>query len=130
MGPHTAANVGQWFAAAHNQRLVVKLEQVGVRVAEERRAEPESGRAEDVAPPPLDGQSFVITGTLPSLSRNEAKALILEHGGRVSGSAAGKTDYLLCGEKAGSKLTKAQQLGVSVIDEAALLEMVGRVPAM
>ena len=109
---------------------MVKLEQVGVRVAEKRRAEPESGRVEDVAPPPLDGKSFVITGTLPTLSRNEAKALILEHGGRVSGSVSGKTDYLLCGEKAGSKLTKAQQLGVSVIDEAALLEMVGKVSAM
>jgi DNA ligase (NAD+) len=125
LGPHTAANVGLWFAAEHNQRLVGKLEQVGICVAEERPAVPEDGRAAEAAPPPLDGKSFVITGTLPSLTRNEAKALILEHGGRVAGSVSGKTDFLLCGEKAGSKLAKAQQLGVPVIDEARLLEMVG-----
>jgi DNA ligase (NAD+) len=121
LGPHTAANVGQWFATAHNQRLVAKLEQVGVRVAEERRAG--EGRAAE-APAPLEGKSFVITGTLPTLSRDEAKALIVAHGGRVTGSVSSKTDYLLCGEKAGSKLSKAQQLGVPVIDEAALREMV------
>jgi DNA ligase (NAD+) len=124
LGPHTAANVGLWFAAEHNQRLVAKLEQAGIRVAEERPAEPERD-AESAAPAPLDGKVFVITGTLPGLTRNEAKALIVEHGGRVTGSVSSKTDYLLCGEKAGSKLTKAQQLGVPVIDEAALLEMVG-----
>jgi DNA ligase (NAD+) len=125
LGPHTAANVGQWFGAAHNQRLVDKLEQVGIRVAEERAAESDDESAEGAAPAPLDGKSFVITGTLPNLTRNEAKALIVERGGRVTGSVSSKTDYLLCGEKAGSKLSKAQQLGVSVIDEAALLEMVG-----
>jgi DNA ligase (NAD+) len=69
--------------------------------------------------------SFVVTGTLPTLTRDEAKALIVQHGGRVTGSVSGKTDYLLCGEKAGSKLAKAEQLGVPVIDEATLLEMVG-----
>ena len=93
-------------------------------MAEERAAESEL-RAGEAAPAPLDGKSFVITGTLPSLTRNEAKALIVEHGGRVTGSVSSKTDYLLCGEKAGSKLAKAQQLGVPVIDEATLLEMVG-----
>jgi DNA ligase (NAD+) len=124
LGPHTAANVGQWFAAAHNQRLVAKLEQVGIRVAEERAAPPEGG-AVGSEPAALEGKSFVITGTLPGLTRNEAKALILGHGGRVTGSVSGKTDYLLCGEKAGSKLTKAQQLGVPVIDEATLIEMIG-----
>jgi DNA ligase (NAD+) len=125
LGPHTAANVGQWFAAAHNQRLVAKLQQAGIRVTEERPAGLDGEEAEDAAPAPLEGKSFVITGTLPTLTRNEAQALILEHGGRVAGSVSGKTDYLVCGKKAGSKLTKAQQLGVPVIDEAALLEMVG-----
>jgi DNA ligase (NAD+) len=66
-----------------------------------------------------------MTGTLPTLSRNEARSLILGHGGRVTGSVSNKTDYLLCGEKAGSKLAKAQQLGVTVIDEAALYELIG-----
>jgi len=125
LGPHTAANVGQWFAAEHNQRLVAKLAQVGVRVAEERAGRHEGERAESAASAPLEGKSFVITGTLPGLTRDEATVLILEHGGRVTGSVSSKTDYLLCGDKAGSKLTKAQQLGVPVIDEATLLEMVG-----
>jgi DNA ligase (NAD+) len=62
---------------------------------------------------------------LPTLSRDEAKALIQEQGGRVTGSVSTKTDYLLCGEKAGSKLAKAQQLGVPVIDEAALQALIG-----
>jgi DNA ligase (NAD+) len=123
LGPQTAANVGRWFATAANQRLVDKLAQAGLCVAEERTMRSGEGDV-DLVPAPLDGKSFVITGTLPTLSRDEAKALILEHGGRVTGSVSGKTDYLLCGEKAGSKLTKAQQLGVPVIDEAALREMV------
>ena len=124
LGPHTAANVGQWFAAEHNRQLVAKLERAGVRVAEERAAgeDEETGGG---APAPLAGRSFVITGTLPSLTRDEAKALIVAHGGRVTGSVSSKTDYLLCGEKAGSKLRKAEQLGVPVIDEAGLREMVG-----
>jgi DNA ligase (NAD+) len=124
LGPHTAANVGQWFAADHNRRLVTKLEQVGVRVVAELRGSVEGQLGQDAEQGPLAGKSFVITGTLPALSRAEAKALIVEHGGRVAGSVSGKTDYLLCGEKAGSKLTKAQQLGVPVIDEETLREMV------
>jgi len=73
----------------------------------------------------IAGKTFVVTGTLPSLSRNEAKALIESNGGKASGSISKKTDFLVAGEKAGSKLTKAQDLGVSVIDEAALLAMAG-----
>jgi DNA ligase (NAD+) len=82
----------------------------------------EDGLVEEAAP--LTGKTFVLTGTLPTLSRNEAKALIQDHGGRVTGSVSSKTDYLLCGEKAGSKLAKAQQLGVSVIDEDALRRLI------
>jgi DNA ligase (NAD+) len=73
---------------------------------------------------PLAGLVFVITGTLPALGRSEAKDLIQRHGGKVTGSVSSKTDYLLCGDKAGSKLTKAQQLGVPVIDEARLRDMI------
>jgi DNA ligase (NAD+) len=72
---------------------------------------------------PLSGYAFVVTGTLPTLSRDEARELIQQHGGKVTGSVSSKTDYLVCGEKAGAKLTKAQQLGVPVIDEAALRAM-------
>jgi DNA ligase (NAD+) len=124
MGPRTVENLKQWFAAEHNRQLVQRLRQAGIRVAEEPHAG--AGNNAPVAPgaAALDGKTFVITGTLPTLSRDEATALIQAYGGRVTGSVSAKTDYLLCGEKAGSKLTKARQLGVPVIDEAALREMV------
>ncbi len=73
----------------------------------------------------FEGKTFVVTGTLPSLSRKDAANLIELHGGKVSGSVSKKTDYLLAGEAAGSKLTKASSLGVTVIDEATLQEMIG-----
>ena len=72
----------------------------------------------------LMGLSFVITGTLPSYSRYDAKALIESHGGTVKSSVSKKTSYLLAGEEAGSKLTKAQELGVKIIDEQTLLDMI------
>ncbi|MBN1643086.1 MAG: NAD-dependent DNA ligase LigA [Anaerolineae bacterium] len=123
MGPHTAHSVVQWFDHPHNQQLIDKLIQAGVRGA----AEPEAGRAQREPAPaqPLAGKVFVITGTLPTLSRSEAKALIEAHGGRVTGSVSGKTDYVLCGDQPGSKLTAAQQLGVTVIDEPDLRELIG-----
>ena len=71
----------------------------------------------------MSGLTFVITGTLPSLSREEAKERIEAAGGKVAGSVSRKTSYVLAGEEAGSKLTKAQDLGVQVIDEAALVHM-------
>jgi DNA ligase (NAD+) len=69
------------------------------------------------------GKTFVLTGTLPTLTRDEASALIKAQGGKVSGSVSKKTDFVVAGEAAGSKLTKANELGVPVIDEATLLEM-------
>ena len=74
----------------------------------------------------LGGMTFVLTGTLPTMTRDEASALIKEHGGKVSGSVSKKTTYVVAGEEAGSKLTKARDLGVNVIDEAALLAMLGK----
>ena len=73
----------------------------------------------------LEGKTFVITGTLENMSRDEAGALIEKNGGKVSSGVSAKTDYLLAGEKAGSKLTKANALGVPVISLNELLEMVG-----
>ena len=73
----------------------------------------------------LEGLSFVLTGTLPNLTREDAKAKIEAAGGRVSGSVSKKTDYVVAGEDAGSKLTKAQELGVKVLHEAGLVEMLG-----
>jgi DNA ligase (NAD+) len=71
------------------------------------------------------GKTFVLTGTLPTLKRSEAQTLIEAKGGKCSGSVSKKTDFVVAGEEAGSKLTKAQELGIAVIDEATLLEMLG-----
>jgi DNA ligase (NAD+) len=73
----------------------------------------------------LAGLTFVITGTLPTLKREEAQELIEKHGGKVTGSISKKTSYLVVGEEAGSKLAKAQELGVPLLEEADLLRMIG-----
>ncbi|WP_366241006.1 BRCT domain-containing protein, partial [Chromobacterium subtsugae] len=77
-------------------------------------------QAAEAAALPLDGKTLVLTGTLPTLSRDQAKALIEAAGGKVSGSVSKKTHYVVAGEEAGSKLAKAQELGVAVVDEAGL----------
>jgi DNA ligase (NAD+) len=118
IGPKLAASVADWFERETNRQVVAKLKAAGVRT--------EAEEVEAVGPQPLAGLTFVITGTLPTLSREQAKAFVEEHGGRVTGSVSGKTDYLLAGEKAGSKLAKAEKLGVPVLDEAALRAMVNR----
>jgi DNA ligase (NAD+) len=76
-----------------------------------------------VTPKPLSGQTFVITGTLPTLSRDEAKDLIEAAGGKVAGSVSKKTHFVVAGAEAGSKLDRAQELGVAVLDETGLKEM-------
>lgn len=76
-----------------------------------------------VAPLPLAGKTFVLTGTLPTLSRDEAKAMLEEKGAKVAGSVSAKTDYLVAGAEAGSKLAKAEALGVPVLDEDAMRTM-------
>jgi len=116
IGPKLAASVADWFGRATNRKVLQKLEAAGVRT--------EAERIEPVGPQPLEGNTFVITGTLPSMSREQAKELIQAHGGKVTGSVSSKTDYLLAGERAGSKLAKAEKLGVPVIDEDALKRMV------
>jgi DNA ligase (NAD+) len=83
-------------------------------------AEHEPSAAADAASLPLFGKTLVLTGTLPTLSREEAKALIEEAGGKVAGSVSKKTHYVVAGEEAGSKLEKAQTLGVPILDEAGL----------
>ena len=119
MGPLTAAAIVEWFSHAPNRAVLEKLRRAGVRLAEEAGA-----LLEERERRPLADKTFVITGTLPSMSRNEAKALIERHGGKVTGSVSRKTDYLLVGTSPGSKFRKAQQLGVLMIDEAALLAMI------
>jgi DNA ligase (NAD+) len=120
LGPITAQRIVEWFQRARHQEIVEKLRRAGVRMAQEKPAAVAEGGEQ-----PLEGMTFVITGTLPTLSRREAKALIEEHGGKVTGSVSGRTSYLLAGESPGSKLRKAQDLDVPTIDEAALREMLG-----
>jgi len=108
-------SIRTFFEQPHNREVVEQLRACGVTW--------EEGEPAARAPQPLSGKTFVITGTLPTLSRDEAKDKVEAAGGKVAGSVSKKTDYVVAGEEAGSKLAKAQALGVPVIDEAALLAM-------
>jgi DNA ligase (NAD+) len=119
MGPVTAQRVFEWFQRPRHREILDKLRQAGVSLAQAR-----AEKAVEAGSQPLTGLTFVITGTLPTLSREEATALIKAHGGKVTDSISSKTSYLLVGESAGSKLRKAQSLGVPTIDEAALRGMI------
>jgi len=117
IGPEIAQSVFQWFQVPANQALINRLREGGLQLAAEGRvtAEPKSQ--------PLSGKTFVITGTLPTLKRDEAKELIEKAGGKVTNSVSSKTDYLVVGEEAGSKLEKAQALGITQLSEVQLLEL-------
>ena len=118
VGPQTAVSLTTYFADERNQQLLKKFRDAGLKFEADQ---PEKGSEPADT---LAGLTFVITGTLPTMGRNDAKALIEAHGGKVTGSVSKKTDYLLAGEKAGSKLKKAEALGVTILDEAALQEMI------
>lgn len=119
LGPRIAASVVEFFSRPRHLRIIEKLRRAGVRMEEKVKVEE--------APRTLEGLTFVITGTLPSMSRDEAKALIERYGGRVTGSVSGNTDYLVVGEEPGAtKYNKARDLGVPMIDEADLLRMCQR----
>ena len=120
IGPEISASLGQWLRTPANQQLLQDLRSVGLSLeasASEQEAANQAGADADGV---LQGKTLVLTGTLPNLSRSEAKALIEAAGGKVSGSVSKKTDYLVAGEAAGSKLTKAESLGVTVLSEADL----------
>lgn len=117
IGPVLAQNVLDWFSKEPNRQLLARLKGAGVKMEAERQARAPGAET-------LAGLTFVITGTLPILSRDQAKDLIKAHGGKVSDSVSKNTSYLVAGESAGSKLDKAQQLGVPVIDEARLRQMI------
>jgi len=112
VGPTVAQSLRTFFDQAHNREVVEQLRACGVTWAE---GEPTAG-----ASLPLTGQTFVITGTLPTLSRDEAKDMLEAAGAKVAGSVSKKTHYVLAGAEAGSKLEKAVALGVPVIDEDGL----------
>lgn len=117
VGPRIAESISRYFSLEPNRRLIAEFKAAGVRIAEEA-----SPRQSTILP--LTGLTFVVTGTLPTWSRDEAHEFIKAHGGKVTSSVSAKTSYLVVGENAGSKLTKAQELGVPVLDEAGLQALV------
>lgn len=115
IGPRIAGSVRSFFDNPENRKMVRELASFGLHF----RMEAPSALSDT-----LNGKTFVLTGTLPSLRRNEAKELIEQHGGKVTSSVSSKTDYVLAGEEAGSKQDKAQKLGIKIIDEPAFLKMI------
>jgi len=118
IGPKIAQSIVEYFEQKPNRVVIEKLRRAGVTLRETAAVRPS-------ADGPLRGMTFVLTGTLPTLSREEATALIAGAGGKVSGSVSKKTSYVVAGEAAGSKLSKAEQLGVKIIDEAVLRKLLG-----
>jgi DNA ligase (NAD+) len=116
VGPVVAQAIHTFFAQPHNREVVERLRAVGI-------VWPEHDGDADRTPKPLAGKTFVLTGTLPTLAREEAKALVEAAGGKVAASVSKKTHYVVAGDEAGSKLDKARALGVAVIDESALRAM-------
>ena len=119
VGPVAAQACLDWFAGPVGQEVLRRLRELGLNPKGEQGA---------TADAPFAGKTFVITGTLTSMSRDEAAAKIRALGGNVSGSVSAKTHYLVCGAEAGSKLTKAQELGVPVLEEAAFLALLAETP--
>lgn len=120
IGPEIAQSVSQWFQVPANQRLIERLKSAGLQL------ESDLDQSLALATPailPLTGKTLVITGTLPTLKREEAKELIQKAGGKVTNSVSAKTDYLVVGEEAGSKLEKAKALGITQLSETQLLDL-------
>jgi len=118
VGPVLAEAIHDFFAEPHNREVISALRVAGVKWKE--------GPPRRAAAGPLAGRTFVLTGTLPSLSRDDAKAMLEAAGATVTGSVSKKTDYVVAGADAGSKLAKAEALGIPVLDENALRAMIGQ----
>jgi DNA ligase (NAD+) len=110
-----AQSIRTFFDQPHNREVVEQLRACGVTW--------EEGEPQALAPKPLAGKTFVLTGTLPTLSRDEAKDRLEAAGAKVAGSVSKKTDYVVAGAEAGSKLEKARELGIAVLDEDALMAL-------
>jgi DNA ligase (NAD+) len=115
-GPNIADSIVEWFNNEENQVVLRKLKENGVWPIAEKQT--------DAKPGSLSGLTFVITGTLPSLSRSEAKALIESQGGKVTGSVSGSTDYLVLGENPGSKFDQARQRDIPTLSEGDLQQLI------
>jgi DNA ligase (NAD+) len=118
VGPVVAASISRFFAEAHNIEVIEQLRAAGVNWPE--------GESAAVVNSPIAGKTFVLTGALPTLTRDEAKDMIEALGGKVAGSVSKRTDYVVAGAEAGSKLDKAQALGVSILDERQFRELIGK----
>jgi len=118
VGPIVAASVAQFFREPHNRKVIERLRETGVRWDEGAGSRGKTGM--------LAGKTFVLTGTLPNMTRDEARASIEAAGGKVTGSVSGKTDYVVAGADPGSKYVKAQDLGIVVLDEPGLLTLLDR----
>jgi DNA ligase (NAD+) len=116
VGPVLAESIARFFGEPHNRQVIGALRRAGVHWSE--------GAPDAATAGPLAGVTFVLTGTLPGLSRDEAKALIEAAGGRTAGSVSPKTRYVVAGADAGSKLERARALGIEVIDEDGLRALV------
>ena len=115
VGPRISEAILEFFSRPANLALVEKLKEAGVEMTAEKK----------VRTSQLEGFTLVLTGTLPNLTRDEAKEKIEAAGGKVSGSVSKKTSYVVAGEEAGSKLDKAQELKIPILDEAGLLKLLG-----
>lgn len=115
VGPVVAGSIRRFFAEPHNRDIIEQLKQRGVHPVQEQGPQDNT----------LDGKTFVLTGTMPTWTRDEATRHILAAGGKVSGSVSRKTSYVVAGDEAGSKLTKARELGVSILDEDGLKALLG-----
>jgi DNA ligase (NAD+) len=122
IGPETSAAITGWFARRRNQKVLEKLKAASVWPRQKRRSAGDGGEARQ----PLRGLTFVITGTLGDLSRQDARELIERNGGKVTGSVSARTDYLVMGAEPGSKLDRARSLGVKTIGSAELERMIRR----
>ena len=124
IGEEIAQSVQEWFANESNQQLIQDLKTIGLQLIL-----PDASSDEDSSPStpklfPLAGKTIVITGTLPTLKREEAKSLIEQNGGKVTSSVSQKTSYVLAGAEAGSKLTKAETIGIPILSESDLLNLI------
>lgn len=121
IGPVAAASLCRWFDSTQNQQLLERLKAAGVVMTSTSPVSDE--------PRTLEGLQFVLTGVLPTMDRNQAKQLIEGRGGRVTSSVSSKTDYIVAGDDAGSKLEKARALGIKIVDEAGLMSLLGENPS-
>jgi DNA ligase (NAD+) len=119
VGPVVAQSIRTFFDQPHNREVVEQLRAAGVSWAEH------DGKPATAAAGPLAGHSVVLTGTLPTLTRDDARALLEAAGAKVAGSVSKKTRYVVAGSDAGTKLDKARELGIEIIDEAGLRALLG-----